>query len=367
MPLSTDTYPEPINNFTEADYDEDDSSSSEEEGGAFHVWGSGSGSSASLSKMMARREKQEKRDLKRQIANRNMELKRENSVKEVPEPAAVNKSNELIKEAISHVAPNVQRPSLSRSSTGSRTDLRNQAVVDPRGSRDSVSAPKRAPESIRNSETHLAHSSSRSEIHQPMTPESYGPSSDEFSRGAPVPLPRSDSSSMYAAYQQAINPIQNLQREFLDAEPEIPDSVPAAKIIRRIGAYRNWTEPEISADLAALEINRIRTVKDIRELSTDSWKEIRELLPLVKDLLIKEVNKGRQAGWSRSGAEAARPFGISDINRAFNIQPQSNTSYAASEQSNYDLRNPRAPVSTPMDTPDFNNNRRNFQPRNFQW
>ena len=35
--------------------------------------------------------------------------------------------------------------------------------------------------------------------------------------------------------------------------------------------------------------------------------------------------------------------------------------------SNYDLKNVKAPVSTPMDTPDFNASRKGFNPRAANW
>jgi len=381
MPLSTDTYPEPINNYTES-FD-DDSSDSDDDSGSFRVWGSGSGSSASLSKFLGKKEKDPERDLKKQIAKRDLEVKRDTSLKEVSE-SNIQKSTDLMKEAITNNSNAVVAPSSAIKPTSIeniRTEVRPAPSVGPsvptqlppsdtNRSRENI-GPLSNNLSARGSVASLAQNASRHDLHQAT----FEASSEESFRGAPN-IPHVDSATLYASYYQGSansHPLQHLQREFMDAEPEIPDVVPASKILRRIGAYRNWSEHEIQSDLAALEVNRIRTVRDIREMTTDGWREVKELVPLVKDLLIKEVCK-RSLPAPRgvsdipvSVAPPQRQTGPFELSRA-QFAPSSNV-YAPSEapNSNYDLRNPRAPVSTPMDTPDFSANRRNFQPRNIAW
>lgn len=431
MPVTTQ-YPEPTQDI-------DDESSSEDDDDSFRFWGSGSGSSASLSKYMAKREREAERDLKRQLAQKNMELRRDNSVRDsvgggaggvvgAGESTSVSGGSM----ATASVSPPLERkdttPSVTgppapldrtsvnggqgggvnRSSSASRADV-SQGL--PRtGSRDALEQPRT---STRVSETHLAAMrGSRPEIFQPqqapLVPGVYGSgislsgstfatngvappptpaggvpypetyltyaSSEDFIPPRPIQagatLPIFDSAALLA-YQQATVasgdrlPLQSLQREFLDAEPEIPDSVPAVKILRRIGAYRNWSEIEIQADALALEANRIRTVRDIRDLSADGWREVKDLLPLVKDLLIKEVCKGRSLqsriyesmGIPRSALVGSTPMAGSGLVYA-----------APSEASNFDVRAAlKAPVSTPAETPDFNATRRVFHPRNAAW
>jgi hypothetical protein len=142
---------------------------------------------------------------------------------------------------------------------------------------------------------------------------------------------------------------KGLPREEFDAEPELLDSIPASKVLRRIGAYRNWTEEEIQADLNALEFHRLRTVKDLRELSYDSWKEIKELLPLVRELLIKEISKGR------SLSSLPRP----------EANYLSKTGSGSFSDTPVESKTIRAPTSTPMDSPDMGQFRKAFQVR--QW
>lgn len=368
--IMPDSYPDAINNFDPNLSDDD--SSSEDDDPKFGFFGTGGSSSASLSKYMAKREREAKRDLKKEIAKREMELKRENSVKDT---ASSTKEPELIRTAVANApSPNAVRRSTTnmatqatavakadsgplRSSVSSRHENQDQS-----GSRISLAG---RPEQVMRSSGSLANvSNSRSNIYEGghvqdsrLAYQEVGASDMSFN-SQERPMSRAASGEM--GYPSNPPPdrmaFENLQREFLSTEPELPDSVPTSKIMRRIGAYRNWTENEIQTDINTLESNRLRCVKDLRDLSPEGWKEIGGLLPLVKDLLLKEIHRGRGGpppgrGYETLTKTAMAPF---DVPRGF-------------EQSFQDMRMTKAPVSTPMDTPDFNSSRRQFHPRNAAW
>ncbi|KAF8934072.1 hypothetical protein BGZ58_005960, partial [Dissophora ornata] len=63
----------------------------------------------------------------------------------------------------------------------------------------------------------------------------------------------------------------------------------ASTLLEQIGTERSWSTRDIEKDVDILERNRLYTIKDLRVLSPQSWKEI-DLLPLVKDLLRHAVN-----------------------------------------------------------------------------
>ncbi|KAF9998745.1 hypothetical protein BGZ79_007581 [Entomortierella chlamydospora] len=63
----------------------------------------------------------------------------------------------------------------------------------------------------------------------------------------------------------------------------------ASTLLEQIGAERSWSTRDIERDVDILERNRLYTIRDLRVLSPQSWKEI-QLLPLVKDLLRLSVN-----------------------------------------------------------------------------
>ena len=355
MPPTTEVYPESIDNQID-DVDDDEDSSSEEENERFGFWGAGSGSSSSLSKYMAKREKEAAKELKKQVIKRDMELKRENSKKDV---AADPKKETVYVNAPAPQVPEMPRMNsvgsgeFTRQSSNSRNEVNQPAL---RHSQD-LNTARREDHSSRS--LHASQNIGRSGDVRSSRDESLGHSEEFVNRGQPIHAESNGYSNGYPAQHQA--PITSLQREFLqreffDAEPELPDSISAAKIMRRIGAYRNWSENEIQADLNALEYHRLRTIKDMRDLSSDGWKEIKELLPLVKDLLIKEISRGRSVSVNRGGDSQQQ---------AGNYQGSYNT--VSDQNSNFDLKNIKAPTSTPMDTPDFNANRKNFQPRNTAW
>ncbi|CAG8567730.1 5047_t:CDS:2 [Paraglomus brasilianum] len=83
------------------------------------------------------------------------------------------------------------------------------------------------------------------------------------------------------------------QQEFL-----YPNHMRAADLLRLLGGERSWSESEIQIDLNVLELNRLRTVRDLRSLSEKSWEKI-QLLPLVKDLLTDAIRSCEQSAGSQ--------------------------------------------------------------------
>jgi hypothetical protein len=69
----------------------------------------------------------------------------------------------------------------------------------------------------------------------------------------------------------------------------ISDDELVSTIYDRIATDRNWTVEERASDLSVLDLQRLRTVRDLRALSKKSWKDV-PLLPLVKDLLVSQVH-----------------------------------------------------------------------------
>lgn len=305
--------------------DDYESSSSEDEGN-FGFWGAG-GSSGRLSECMAKREKDSKKDMQKEIAAK--------------------------REAESH------KPELTRSDTARAELIRLDAAkikaersVGSQGSQtlssNSVSSQSNLKMAPANSATYAQGTNARSLA-------DLNPISAHLSREqVNVDNSAAFNNAMVAAYvAQAMTgvasvPLTNrvVPRDEFETEPELLDTIPASKVLRRLGAYRNWSEAEIQSDLNALEFHRLRTVKDLRELSYDSWKELKELLPLVKELLMKEINRGRPQFYARP--EIPLPNGAFPMADAHT-----------------DLKSVRAPTSTPMDSPDVGQIRRNFQGR--QW
>ncbi|RKP14903.1 hypothetical protein BJ684DRAFT_18735 [Piptocephalis cylindrospora] len=68
----------------------------------------------------------------------------------------------------------------------------------------------------------------------------------------------------------------------------LPDSMKASTLLEQIASERGWTQEEIEKDLRCLETQRLRTLRDLRSLSKESWKEI-PLIPLSKDLLRQSI------------------------------------------------------------------------------
>ncbi|KAF9352475.1 hypothetical protein BGX26_009726 [Mortierella sp. AD094] len=92
--------------------------------------------------------------------------------------------------------------------------------------------------------------------------------------------------SLFSAYLAAMPEPANAPA---DQDKYLPDSMKASTLLEQIGAERSWSTRDIERDVDILERNRLYTIKDLRVLSPQSWKEI-ELLPLVKDLLRLSVN-----------------------------------------------------------------------------
>ncbi|KAL0089109.1 hypothetical protein F4703DRAFT_1449751 [Phycomyces blakesleeanus] len=61
----------------------------------------------------------------------------------------------------------------------------------------------------------------------------------------------------------------------------LPDSMRTSTLIEQIGKERSWTEDQIDSDIDILEANRLGFVRDLRDLSDNSWKVI--YLPILKE------------------------------------------------------------------------------------
>ncbi|KAK9761259.1 hypothetical protein K7432_013967 [Basidiobolus ranarum] len=93
---------------------------------------------------------------------------------------------------------------------------------------------------------------------------------------------------VFGAY---MNSISNQEQGGSVEETSYPDSMKASTLLEQIASERSWIRKNVNEDLAILERNRLYAVRDLRDLSQDSWKEI-ELLPIVKDLLRKSIKIG---------------------------------------------------------------------------
>ncbi|KAF9200385.1 hypothetical protein BGZ49_009400 [Haplosporangium sp. Z 27] len=92
--------------------------------------------------------------------------------------------------------------------------------------------------------------------------------------------------SVFSAYLAAMPETANATES---EDKYLPDSMKASTLLEQIGADRSWSTRDIERDVDILERNRLYTIKDLRVLSHQSWKEI-QLLPIVKDLLRLAVN-----------------------------------------------------------------------------
>ncbi|KAJ3221767.1 hypothetical protein HDU81_010340 [Chytriomyces hyalinus] len=78
----------------------------------------------------------------------------------------------------------------------------------------------------------------------------------------------------------------------------IPPLTPIEDIMGAIAGEYRWTPDELSSDLAAITKYRIRNAKAARALSEAGWLEMKNLLPVTKDLVRHAV------GWSASSSLA---------------------------------------------------------------
>ncbi|CAG8448572.1 2097_t:CDS:2 [Ambispora leptoticha] len=101
---------------------------------------------------------------------------------------------------------------------------------------------------------------------------------------------REGSTSVFASYLANLPP-EGTNDGIGNGEVPLPDNMKASTLLEQIGKERSWFEDQINEDLQILEINRIYTVKDLRVLSRDSWKQI-QFLPLVKDLIREAIARG---------------------------------------------------------------------------
>eukprot|EP00123_Amoebidium_parasiticum_P009006 comp19150_c0_seq1/m.21827 comp19150_c0_seq1/g.21827 ORF comp19150_c0_seq1/g.21827 comp19150_c0_seq1/m.21827 type:complete len:357 (-) comp19150_c0_seq1:601-1671(-) len=68
------------------------------------------------------------------------------------------------------------------------------------------------------------------------------------------------------------------------------DDVSTEEIMADIAKARKWTSIQVASDMRSLVHNRLSTAGDLRALSAESW-QIVELLPLVKDLIKKALDR----------------------------------------------------------------------------
>ena len=88
--------------------------------------------------------------------------------------------------------------------------------------------------------------------------------------------------------------VRDQLRKIQSARERFPDPTPILTIMQYIGKNEDWTDEEVNGDVEILKKNRIRTAKDVRKVSMNTWKEITNVLPVTKDLLREAV------GWDES-------------------------------------------------------------------
>jgi len=132
-----------------------------------------------------------------------------------------------------------------------------------------------------------------------MTKLSTKASKDKFKNG---------SSSLFSAYLANMNmPLSTIAKgskadrekiskvnfdTIISKDVPIPDSMTAELLIKYIATEHQWYEDQTKSDISILINNRLATVKDLRILSKESWKQL-ELLPFTKDLLREAINRGK--------------------------------------------------------------------------
>ncbi|KAI9025961.1 hypothetical protein CLU79DRAFT_803542 [Phycomyces nitens] len=89
---------------------------------------------------------------------------------------------------------------------------------------------------------------------------------------------------MYQSYLDSLPASSGKKVGYEIENVPLPDSMRTSTLIEQIGKERSWTEEQIDSDIDILEANRLGFVRDLRDLSDNSWKVI-PLLPLVRDLL----------------------------------------------------------------------------------
>ncbi|KAL0074465.1 hypothetical protein J3Q64DRAFT_1811798 [Phycomyces blakesleeanus] len=94
---------------------------------------------------------------------------------------------------------------------------------------------------------------------------------------------------MYQSYLDSLPASSGKNAGYEIENVPLPDSMRTSTLIEQIGKERSWTEDQIDSDIDILEANRLGFVRDLRDLSDNSWKVI-PLLPLVRDLLRAAVS-----------------------------------------------------------------------------
>ncbi|KAI9005850.1 hypothetical protein CLU79DRAFT_780702 [Phycomyces nitens] len=66
------------------------------------------------------------------------------------------------------------------------------------------------------------------------------------------------------------------------------DNMSVDELLKKIGEDQQWSESQVDNDTTILQRNRLYSVRDLRDLSDESW-EIIELLPFVRDILRDKI------------------------------------------------------------------------------
>ncbi|KAJ3083180.1 hypothetical protein HK102_001217 [Quaeritorhiza haematococci] len=151
-------------------------------------------------------------------------------------------------------------------------------------------------------------SASKRSGHPPKSRETLKPSSNNNSRekltfttskkptsrlATSVPLSSSDSPSPPSSSSEDLSAAASPATPSPTTTEPLPTPLPgtfrASTLLLHIASTRKWTAAEIACDLEALQMNRLRTVDDLRALSGNGWGEMKELLPVVKDLLRRAI------------------------------------------------------------------------------
>ncbi|KAJ3085974.1 hypothetical protein HK100_008849 [Physocladia obscura] len=74
----------------------------------------------------------------------------------------------------------------------------------------------------------------------------------------------------------------------------IDERVTVEALMAGLAAEEDWSPEEVASDLKVIKRYRIKTVRNLRGLSEQAWAEMKDLLPITKDVLRKSV------GWNPS-------------------------------------------------------------------
>ncbi|KAJ3077077.1 hypothetical protein HDU98_008509 [Podochytrium sp. JEL0797] len=72
----------------------------------------------------------------------------------------------------------------------------------------------------------------------------------------------------------------------------VPDETTIDVLMKAIAAENDWSEEDVQSDVAAFKRYRLKRVKNLRSISTRAWVEMKDLMPITKDLVRKAI------GWA---------------------------------------------------------------------